>query len=174
MNKLIILSGVPGSGKSYFSNTIKKIKSSHVYIVSSDALRREITGSQSNLTEEDLMWKIFESLAKTYSLDKDGIVILDATHVNTKLRVNKYRHIKKLFDQVILVVFKIDRQVVSNQNLQREYPIPPDVLDKFYQIYEEPNEVDFKFFDKILTIDSSDIAKVIEELELGLNQDMPE
>ena len=55
MNKLIILSGVPGSGKSYFSKTIKKIKDNHVYVVSSDDLRALITGKQSNLTEEELM-----------------------------------------------------------------------------------------------------------------------
>ena len=71
MNKLIILSGVPGSGKSYFSKTIKKLKNNHVYVVSSDELRKEITGSQSNLNEEELMWKIFYSLAKTFSLDKE-------------------------------------------------------------------------------------------------------
>ena len=50
MNKLIILSGVPGSGKSYFSKTIKKIKNSHVYIVSSDELRKEIGANYFLLT----------------------------------------------------------------------------------------------------------------------------
>ena len=174
MNKLIILSGVPGSGKSYFSNTIKKIKSSHVYIVSSDALRREITGSQSNLNEEELMWKIFFSLAKTYSLDKEGVVILDATHVNTKLRVDRNKALRKLYDQLILVVFNIDKQIVSNQNLQREYPIPPDVLEKFYSIFEPVNDIDRKFFDKILTINSNDIAPIIEELELDYDKGMLE
>ena len=166
MNKLIVLSGVPGSGKSYFSKTVKKIKNNHVYIVSSDELRREITGSQSNLNEEELMWKIFYSLAKTFSLDKEGIVILDATHTSTYLRVDKNKELKKLFDQIILVMWNVDHQLVSNQNLQREYPIPPEVLDEFFKIFELPTERDYEFFDKVLMIHNNDIAPIIEELEL--------
>ena len=174
MNKLIILSGVPGSGKSYFSNTIKKIKGSHVYIVSSDALRKEITGSQSNLTQEELMWKIFYSLARTYSLDPNGVVILDATHISTYLRVEKNREFRDLYDEIILVMWNIDRQIVSNQNLQREYPIPPEALEKFFEKFEQPNDVDREFFDKILMVNNSDIAPIIRELQLTPpNDDMP-
>ncbi len=174
MNKLIILSGVPGSGKSYFSKTVKKLKNNHVYIVSSDQLRKEITGSQSNLTAEDLMWKIFYSLAETYSLDKDGVVILDATHVSTELRVEKNRRFRDLYDEIILVMWNVDKQVVSNQNLQREYPIPPEALEKFFRIFELPTDKDREFFDKILMVTNNDIAPVIEELNLGLSMGLPE
>lgn len=174
MNKLIVLSGVPGSGKSYFSKTIKNVKNSHVYVVSSDELRREITGIQSNLSEDILMWKIFYSLAKTYSLDKEGVVILDATHVNSHLRVDKIRNMKKLFDEIYLVMWNIDRHVVSNQNLQRDFPIPPDILDKFYEIFEPPTQKDKNFFDKILMVTSCDIASVINELNLQVGEGLPE
>ena len=171
MNKLIVLSGVPGSGKSYFSNTVKKIKNSHVYIVSSDALRKEITGSQSNLTHEPLMWDIFYSLAKTYSLDKEGVVILDATNYSTEIRVEKNRQFKELFDQIILVMWNVDKQVVSNQNLQREYPIAPEVLDVYFSKFELPSEKDYEFFDKVIVITNNDIAPVIKELQFDLPQE---
>ncbi len=167
MNKLIVLSGVPGSGKSYFCKTIKKIKESHIYIVSSDELRREITGRQSNLNEDELMWKIFFSLAKTYSLDKEGVVVLDATHVSKKMRVDRNKKLKHLFEEVDLVMWNIDKQIVANQNLQREYPIAPDVLERFYQILELPTEDDEKFFDKIIMVTSNDIAPVIQKLGLS-------
>ena len=175
MSKLIVLSGVPGSGKSYFCKTIKKIKESHVYIVSSDELRREITGRQSNLNEDELMWKIFFSLAKTYSLDKEGVVVLDATHVSKKMRVDRNKKLKHLFEEVDLVMWNIDKQVVANQNLQREYPIAPDVLERFYQILELPTEEDEKFFDKIIMVTSNDIAPVIQELGLsGSSEELPQ
>ena len=175
MSKLIVLSGVPGSGKSYFCKTIKKIKESHVYIVSSDELRREITGRQSNLNEDELMWKIFYSLAKTYSLDKEGVVVLDATHVSKKMRVDRNKKLKHLFEEVDLVMWNIDKQVVANQNLQREYPIAPDVLERFYQILELPTEDDEKFFDKIIMVTSNDIAPVIQELGLsGSSEELPQ
>ena len=175
MSKLIVLSGVPGSGKSYFCKTIKKIKESHVYVVSSDELRREITGRQSNLNEDELMWKIFFSLAKTYSLDKEGVVVLDATHVSKKMRVDRNKKLKHLFEEVDLVMWNIDKQIVANQNLQREYPIAPDVLERFYQILELPTEDDKKFFDKIIMVTSNDIAPVIQELGLsGSSDELPQ
>lgn len=169
MNKLVVLSGVPGSGKSYFSKTVKKIKNSHVYVVSSDELRKEIAGSQSILSEDKLMWQIFYGLAKSYALDKDGVVILDATHTSSYLRVDKNIELKPLFDETILVMWNIDHNVVSNQNLQREYPIPPEVLDQFFEIFELPTEKDKEFFDRIIIISNNDIAPAIEALELNHN-----
>ena len=169
MNKLVVLAGVPGSGKSYFSKTIKKIKSSHVYVVSSDQLRKEIGGSQSNLENDDLMWKIFIGLAKTYAQDKNGVVILDATHISPELRVDRNRVLKELFDELVLVVWDIDKQVVCNQNLQREYPIPPEALEMFFTKFQKPTKLDEEFFDKIITINSSDIAPAIEALKLDVD-----
>lgn len=171
MNKLIILAGVPGSGKSYFSSTIKKIKTSHVYVVSSDQLRKEIGGAQSVLKYDDLMWDIFINLAKTYALDKDGIVILDATHINSELRVKRNECLKKLFNETYLVVWNIDKLVVLNQNLQREYPIPIEAMNMFFEKFEMPDETDKAFFDHIIYINNSDIAPAIEALKLEVNND---
>ena len=164
MNKLVVLSGVPGSGKSYFSKTLKKVKNSHVYIISSDELRAVIGGTQSNLSNEDLVWKLFHGLAQVYSQDKDGIVILDATHVSTKLRVDAYVNLKDLYNELILVMWNIDRKVASNQNLQREYPIPPEAMDMFFDIFELPNDKDKAFFNKIIMIENDDITKAIKEV----------
>ena len=67
MNHLIVLSGVPGSGKSYFSASFKKAKNKHVYIISSDQLRASILGNQRDLSEDELIWKIYYSLVETYT-----------------------------------------------------------------------------------------------------------
>ena len=166
MNKLVVLSGVPGSGKSYFSKTIKKIKQSHVYVISSDDLRALIGGNQSNLNNEELVWKMFLQLAKTYSLDKDGLVILDATHISSDLRVNRNKELKDYFDEIDLVMWDVDRTIVSNQNLQREYPIPPEAMDMFFDKFEKPTDLDRGFFDKIIIVNNSDIAPAIEALKL--------
>ena len=172
MNKLVILSGVPGSGKSYFSKTIKKIKNKHVYIISSDELRLLICGNQSSLECEDLMWKMFLELAKVYALDKDGVVILDATHVSSDLRVNKAKELKHLFDETILVMWNINKATVFNQNFQREHPIPPEALEKFIKIFELPTEKDKEVFDKIIIVENNDITPAIEALELHLDNSL--
>lgn len=173
MNKLVVLSGVPGSGKSYFSKTLKKVKNNHVYIVSSDELRAQIGGSQSNLDNESLVWKLFHGLASVYANDKDGIVVLDATHVSTALRVDAYQYLKPLYDEFILVMWNIDKLVVSNQNLQREYPIPPDALEMFFKIFELPNKKDEEFFDKIIMIENNDIAKAIKAVIASEDEENP-
>lgn len=169
MNKLVVLSGVPGSGKSYFSKTIKKIKNKHVYIISSDELRLLICGNQSSLECEELMWKMFIDLAKVYALDKEGVVILDATNVSSKLRVGRVNELKDLFDETILVMWNIDQATVFNQNFQREHPIPPEALTKFLKIFELPTEEDKKVFDKIIILENNDITPAIEALELHLD-----
>lgn len=168
MNKLIILSGVPGSGKSYFSNTLKKIRPSHTYIISSDDLRRTITGSQTNLDYDPLMWKMYSSLAFTYSMDKEGIVVLDATHINPGFRVDKYRDLAKEFDEVYLVMWNTKKEVVINQNLQREYPLPPEAMEMFFNNFELPTPKDEEFFDKIIIVENNNIASAIETINLEI------
>ena len=113
---------------------------------------------------------MFYALAKAYSLDQNGIVVLDATHVSTHLRVDKTRQVSDLFDEVDLVMWNTDKNIVSGQNLQREYPIPPEVLDQFYKIFELPSEEDRKFFDKIIVLTNNDIASAIKELNLDFSK----
>ena len=70
MNRLIVLSGVPGSGKSHFTKELKKALNKHVYIISSDELRYKILGNQRDLSEDALIWQIYYELVKVYSVDK--------------------------------------------------------------------------------------------------------
>lgn len=164
MNKLVVLSGVPGSGKSYFSRTLKKIKGSHVYVVSSDEIRAQICGIQSDLSKDNIMWPMYYKLADVYSSDPDGMVILDSTNATTYYRTVPTKELKNKFDEVYLIVFKLDRAIVLNQNLQREFPIPTDALEGLIDRFEMPNEEDEKFFDKIWIVESNDIVPVINIL----------
>lgn len=165
MNKLIVLSGVPGSGKSYFSNTVMKVFNSHVYIISSDDLRRKIAGNQSDLSQDNIMWPMFYDLAKVYSQDKNGIVILDSTNIAREYRIGCTKVLKPLFDETDLVLFNPNKDVAMNQNLQREYPIAPDVLEKYFEIFEMPNEEDEAFFDHVVVVENNNIAKAIEMVQ---------
>ncbi len=164
MNKLIVLSGVPGSGKSYISLLLKERRKSHLYIVSSDNLRAQIGGSQTNLSNEKLVWDMYYKLAKVYSLDKQGIVVLDSTNAKTEFRVDKVLPLKKSFNEVDLVVFKLDKITVMEQNLDRKYPIPSDALEKLIDNFEDIGDREKEFFDNIYIVDKHDLTPIIEQI----------
>ena len=161
MNHLIVLSGVPGSGKSYFSASFKKAKNKHVYIISSDQLRASILGNQRDLSEDELIWKIYYSLVETYSIDKDGIVILDATHSKKVYRLDNIEPFKPLYDQIDLICFKLDKELVLAQNKDRENPIPRESLLELIDTFEMPDEEEKAFYDHVDIIKDHEIDKII-------------
>lgn len=165
MSKLIVLSGVPGSGKSYLSHCIKYKTHSHLYIVSSDELRKIITGNQQDLTQDSIMWKMFYELPKSYSFDENAITILDATNPTLLARTEKIEHLKQYYDELILVVFDLEKELVKRQNLEREFPIPEDVLDRFFDFFQPIGEEENNFYHKIYKIKCLDeVREVVEAL----------
>lgn len=164
MSKLVVLSGVPGSGKSYFSRLLRKKKVGHVYIISSDALRDMVTGCQRNLSEEDLMWKMFYELAHVYSADKRGIVILDATNRCRKYRIDAVKDLRNQFDEVDLVLFDIPKEVVLKQNLEREFPIPQAVIEEYFDEFELPQKEDYEFFKNVFIANGHNEEEIVDLL----------
>ena len=164
MSKLVVLSGVPGSGKSYFSKALRKNKESHVYIISSDALRDLVTGNQKNLSEEALIWEMFYDLAKVYSIDPKGIVVLDSTNRTIAYRIEHVKELKKKFDESDLVIFDIPKEVVYRQNLDREFPVPQNVLEEYMASFEKPSQADYDFFDNVYIVNGDNIEEIINKL----------
>ena len=164
MSKLVVLSGVPGSGKSYFSKALRAKKEGHVYIISSDALRDMVTGSQKNLSEDKLMWKMFYDLAKVYSADPKGIVVLDATNRSLYYRIDCVKELKGNFDEADLVLFNIPKEVVKQQNLDREFPVPEFVIDEYFEDFQLPQKEDYEFFHNVYIATGDNIEEIIEKL----------
>ena len=164
MAKLVVLSGVPGSGKSYFSHILRDVKKGHVYIISSDALRDLVTGNRQDFSQEELMWKFFYDLAKVYSKDPQGIVVLDATNRNSYYRIESTRALKEMFDEIVLVCFNIKADVVYRQNLDREWPIPTAAVTEFLENFELPKEAEYAYFDRIFVIEGKDFVTTAEQI----------
>ncbi len=164
MSKLIVLSGVPGSGKSYFCKKLLENTTGHIYIVSSDQLRKEVGGHQQNLDNEATIWDMFYKLPKVYSEDKEGIVVLDSTNTLRKYRIDANIDFKNYFDEIDLVYFDIEKDILLKQNLEREFPIPSEAIIYYFDTFERPNEIDEAFFDNIYIIRERDFSSIIDEI----------
>ena len=161
MNHLVVLSGVPGSGKSHLSKAIKESVNKHIYVISSDAIRKEMLGDQRDLSQDDLVWKMYYSLVKVYAQDKDAVVVLDATHASKKYRLETIKPYRELYDQIDLICFQLDKETVLRQNKDRDNPIPEDALLKLIDSYELPDEEEKAFFDHIDYLTNHEIEHII-------------
>ena len=164
MSKLIVLSGIPGSGKSYFSKSLKNKKGTHVYIISSDAIREQIFDNPQDLDHEDLIWHIFYKLPEVYSYDKEAYVVLDATHMFVSRRIDNTIDLKPLFDEIDLIYFDIDKDIIIKQNKNRDWPVPDYAMESFFANFQKPTIEDEKFFDHVYVIKNNDIEDVINKI----------
>ena len=164
MSKLVMMCGVPGSGKSHFTREYKSKVGKHVYVVSSDQIRELILGTPQDFSEDKLCWNIFYNLAKTYSIDSKGTVILDATNLTSFLRTVKTKKLKQLFDYRCLVVFDLDKEVIKKQNLNRKWPVPESVLERMFLKYEEPGDMDKEYFNDIFIVKDHNIENVVLDI----------
>ena len=162
MNRLIVLSGVPGSGKSYFSNALKSEINEGVYVISSDQLRYELLGDQRDLSQDEKIWKRFYELTKEYAKKKDAIVVLDATNAKKIYRLDNIKPYKELYDEIDLIYFQLDKETVLKQNKERDNPIPEEALLRLINEFELPDDEEHAFFNHIDIIKSHHIKQIIK------------
>ena len=131
-------------------------------IISSDQLRYELLGNQRDLSQDDKIWKRFYELAKEYSAIKDATVVLDSTNAKKIYRLDNIKPYRKLYDEIDVVVFQLDKETVLKQNRERESPIPENALLKLIDEFELPDEEEKEFFDHIDVIKSHHIRQIIK------------
>jgi predicted kinase len=144
--ELIMLVGVPTSGKSTFSNQ-KKYKD---YIrVSSDDILQEVAKERQQSYNTVFKGNIrFAQIAMMKVLRKaieDGkSIIWDQTNLTKKQRREKLKHIPAHYKKTA-VYFIVDLKTALTRNTQRPGKvIPPEVLERMIKEYELPtNEEGF-------------------------------
>ena len=88
MIRLVLMIGIAGSGKSTIAKTLKetynRVDGQQSVIVSSDAIRAEILGSENDQTAND---NVFAEVRKRINNNlSKRTVIVDATNINIKSR----------------------------------------------------------------------------------------
>lgn len=155
MKKLIILSAVPGSGKSTWA---KRYQETHpnTYIISSDQIRFELTGVYQDFSRQKEVWEIFENRIKEYAkLDGDVTVILDAL-IDLDILRKKYVETTPEYDEHELVLIYRSFEDIKKFNRQRpkEKWVPDEALIALFEKFELPKKEIIDLFDKYTYIDT--------------------
>ena len=139
MNKLIILAGLPGTGKSYYErNYIKEVHTT----ISSDEIRIKLTGSYAKMLDNmNIVYDTMIEETNEIFLEDNQTVVLDSTFLDSKRRLYFLDRIKNA-DYIELVMLKASLDTVLKRNHKRIKSkwVPEEVIKEMATRYKEPVE----------------------------------
>lgn len=168
MSKLIIMVGLPGSGKSYWANNLYNELNQSLeptVILSSDNYRKKMYGDESDQTHNNEVFSALYSDMRKYLSDGKN-VIFDATNTTLKARRRIFNEIHGIKDINYIIAYVICPPIEKcyEQNNMRERRVQNYVIDKFYRSFQFPQM--FEGFDMIWVNDGNE--------EYADDGDMPE
>lgn len=169
-----MLVGIPGCGKSTY---LKKVDSPNVLIVCPDDIRRELTGNISDQSRNGDVWSLTDKRIGE-GLKSGRYVILDATNVGTRNRVNMLNKIKTSNPGISCYATVFDcNPEVSKQRIASDIEngvdrsnVPADVIDRMYSQYLETLEViKDEGFDDVFYYGGSNEGRILTEAEWNMH-----
>jgi len=160
MKTLIVLTALPGAGKTTWSRKYKE-EHENVFIVSSDEIRKEFFGRYDYLEHDDLVWKEYYKRLDDYSkAPGDLTVIADSTNISNDLRLVFINKVKG-YDKKILVEIRRNLDVLLKQNIERpkEKFVPESSIIRMKNNWEDVNQEVINLFDEYLVVDDDFIDK---------------
>ena len=165
MAKLIILCGLPGSGKSYYAEQLVHINNTftsdeEIVVHSSDAIREELFGDAGSQEDNG---RVFELMHKRIREDlKAGkTVIYDATNITRKARKSAIACAHPTNDTIECHIVWADYKECILRDSQRDRMVGPAVIDKMLRRWQSPWRDEG--FDKIeVCLTQKDFDQVLE------------
>lgn len=136
MNKVYIMVGVPGSGKSTYAEKLSK--ETGAVIISSDNIREELYGDAAIQGDNGKVFGMYYYRAKCLLLEGKDI-ILDATNLTKKDRKNIYNRFGNSYHYEAFVC-AVPKEVAKERNANRERVVPEEVIDRMYDRFTFPYE----------------------------------
>ncbi len=161
---LIVLSGLPGTGKSHFAKELRKRLP--VLILESDRLRKVLAPNpRYTRGESSRLFAACHLLIEEY-LIQDRMVLLDATNLTEGFRQPLYDIADRVSVPLVLVRITAPKEVVRDRLSDRGAGMhPSDYSDAGWLIYSRMYPHEEVFAHDHLTVDSSlDIAGSLDEV----------
>lgn len=158
---LIVVSGLPGTGKSYFCSQLAERLP--VVILESDALRKALFSSPSySLQESSRLFRVCHLLIEKL-LKKGMSLIFDATNLSERNREHLYSIADRLDVKLILVRVEAPPQVVYQRLKAREESESKSEAD--WMVYRKMKPAVEKIRRNHYAVDTSrDIAPVLDKI----------
>lgn len=155
MKTLILLSAIPGSGKSTWAKNYKAYHD-NTFIVASDEVRERVSGNVQNFEHEDLVWETFLADIHKYGKLDNVTVIADATNLQNAYRRYYYEQTPE-FDRHVLVLFNIPFEICAAQNKLREpdHVVSDEGMRRLFEEFEEPTQEILDLYDEYRFIGKS-------------------
>ena len=135
MNSLIMLIGLPASGKTSYAQEMKKRYGEELEIISSDAIRKELFGSEEEQKYNDKVFnEVFHRTKK--SILKNKITIIDSTNLSRKRRIAFLKQFNNCEKRA--TVFAIPFEVCCERNNSRERIVPQCAMDRMFKSFQPP------------------------------------
>lgn len=164
MRTMILLSAIPGSGKSTWARAYQA-EHPNTHIVSSDELRKKHFGAVNNFHHEKKLWDLFLEGLNSFDKEEDVTVIADATNLTNAYR-RYYCENTPNYEKHILVVFNIPFEVCKIQNEMRtnDRIVPPEALERLRKEFERPDDETMDLFDEVIIVGKSYVSEKVKEM----------
>ena len=134
-NVLIVLGGLPASGKSTYAEML--VESGQFCRVCPDLIRKELYGNESIQGDGRKVFKIaFDAIQR---LGKQNFnVVFDATNINANRRKELVKEMRPYFDIIIFKWFRAPLDICRDRNAKRDRVVPEEILKKMWFNFEMP------------------------------------
>lgn len=150
MNKTFyIMCGIPGSGKSHWSQNLATA-STQSEIISSDDIRQEINGDSSSQLNGKAVW---DNLYERVRTTRKELVIVDATFIYRRDREKIISFIRMNHPGALVNCFFLSTSLEMSlaQNIKRDRYVPETIVESFHNRLQIPNKLE-EDFDEVFNV----------------------